>query len=42
MRWYPISEYSLIKRIPADIKPDWKEAVEECKEMLRKDGIEVN
>ena len=42
MRWYPISEFSLIKRIPADIKPDWKEAVEECKEMLRKDGIEVN
>ena len=39
--WYPICEYSLIKRIPADIKPDWKEAVEECKEMLRKDGIEV-
>lgn len=42
MRWYPISEFSLIKRIPTDIKPDWKEAVEECKEMLRKDGIEVN
>lgn len=40
-KWYPVCEFSLIKCIPADIKPDWKEAVEECKEMLRKDGIEV-
>lgn len=39
--WYPISEFSLIKNIPSDIKPDWKAAVEECKELLRKDGIEA-
>ena len=39
--WYPISEFSLIKRIPADIKPDWKAAVEECKAMLKEDGIEA-
>lgn len=41
MRWYPISEFSLIKRIPADIKPDWKAAVEECRLMLEQDGIKV-
>lgn len=41
MRWYPICEYSLIKRVPADVKPDWKDAVEECKAMLKEDGIEA-
>lgn len=39
--WYPISEHSLIKRVPPDVKPDWRAAVEECKYMLRKSGIEV-
>lgn len=38
-RWYPICEYSNINNIPDDIRPDWKAAVEECKEMLRKDGV---
>lgn len=39
--WYPLCEYSLINNVPEDVRPDWKAAVEECKEMLRKDGIEV-
>lgn len=41
-RWYPISEYSLIKRVPPDVKPDWKAAVEECKIMLKEDGVIKN
>ena len=39
--WYPISKHSLINEIPDDIKPDWKKAVEECKEMLKADGINL-
>ena len=39
--WYPLSEYSLINRVPEDVKPDWKAAVEECRRMLKEDGIEV-
>lgn len=41
-RWYPISEkYSYICNYPDDIKPDWLNLINECKEMLEKDGIEV-
>ena len=40
-KWYPVCEFSLINEIPDDARPDWKEAVEECKKMLKKDGIEV-
>lgn len=39
--WYPICEYSLINNVPKDIRPDWAAALEECKEMLRKDGINI-
>ena len=40
-KWYPLCEYSLIKNVPEDVKPDWAKAVEECKQMLKEDGIEV-
>ena len=41
-KWYPLSkEYSLIYNVPDDITPEWKALVEECKELLRKDGIEI-
>lgn len=39
--WYPICKYSAILNVPKDIKPDWKVAVEECKQMLKEDGIDV-
>lgn len=41
-RWYPLCEYSKINNVPEDVKPDWKAAVEECKEMLMKDGIKLD
>ena len=38
--WYPLSRrYSRLFTIPDDAKDDWKAAVEECKRMLEKDGI---
>lgn len=41
-KWYPLSkEYSLICTVPDDVTPEWKALVEECKELLRKDGIEI-
>ena len=40
-RWYPLSRrYSRLFTVPADARDDWKAAVEECKAMLEKDGIE--
>ena len=39
--WYPICEYSRISNVPEDVRPDWKAAIEECKVMLRADGIEI-
>ena len=39
-KWYPLSKkYSLIYEVPDDVTPEWKALVEECKEMLKKDGI---
>ena len=39
--WYPLSKrYSALFEVPSDAKPDWKAAVEECKKMLEKDGID--
>ena len=39
--WYPLSRrYSRLFTIPDDVKDDWKAAVEECKRMLEKDGID--
>ena len=41
-KWYPLSKkYSLIYEVPDDVTPEWKALVEECKELLRKDGIEI-
>ena len=41
-KWYPLSkEYSLIYTVPDDITPEWKALVEECKELLLKDGIDI-
>lgn len=40
--WYPLcKEYSFLYNYPADIKPDWLKLLNECKEMLIADGIEV-
>ena len=40
--WYPLSKkYSALYTYPDDIKPDWKALIEECKQMLIADGIEV-
>ena len=39
--WYPLSRrYSSLFTIPDDAKDDWKAAVEECKRMLEKDGVD--
>lgn len=39
-KWYPINKkFSFICNLPNDITPEWKALVEECKEMLKKDGI---
>lgn len=40
--WYPLSkQYSFLYDYPDDIKPDWLAILNECKEMLIADGIEV-
>lgn len=40
-RWYPLSKkYSKLFTIPANAKEDWKAAVDECKKMLEKAGID--
>ena len=39
---YALSKnYSYLYNHPDDIKPDWKALIEECKQMLIDDGIEV-
>lgn len=41
-KWYPLCKrFSYLYNYPDDIKPDWKELLEECKRMLQEDGIEV-
>ena len=41
-KWYPLSkEFSYLFNYPDDIQPDWMALIEECKEMLIKDGIMV-
>ena len=41
-KWYPLSkEISYIYNYPEDIKPDWLALIEECKQMLIEDGIEI-
>ena len=40
--WYPLGKnYEKLYDYPDDIKSDWKELLEECKELLIADGIEV-
>lgn len=40
--WYDLAkDFANLYNYPDDIKPDWKELLEECKEMLRRDGINV-
>ena len=40
-KWYPLSRrYSRLFQLPEDVKPDWKAAVEECKRMLERDGVD--
>ena len=41
-KWSNISKrYSYICNYPKDIKPDWLALINECKEMLKADGIDV-
>lgn len=41
-KWYPLSkEYSYLYNYPDDIKPDWKALIDECKQMLIDDGVDV-
>lgn len=41
-KWYPISKLAHICNLPEDITPEWKAVAEECKAMLKKDGIDVD
>lgn len=41
--WYPLSKrYSALFTYPEDIKDDWKALLEECKQMLIADGIDLD
>lgn len=41
-RWYPLSKkYSYLFNYPKDIKPDWMALVEECRQMLIDNGIDL-
>ena len=41
-KWHPLSkDFSYLYNYPDDIKPDWKALIDECKQMLIDDGIEV-
>jgi len=37
--WYPIYNNAYINNIPSNIKTDWLELVNECKQMLIEDGV---
>lgn len=41
-KWYPLSRLANICNLPEDITPEWKAVAEECKAMLKKDGINVD
>lgn len=41
-KWYPLSKLAKICNLPEDITPEWKAVAEECKAMLKKDGIDVD
>lgn len=41
--WYPLSKkYSALFTAPEDIKEDWKILLEECKQLLLENGIDIN
>lgn len=41
--WYPLSKnYSKLFTYPEDIKDDWMALIEECKQMLIADGIDLD
>lgn len=37
----PSREYSYIYRHPKNIQPDWKALLEECRQMLKEDGVGI-
>lgn len=40
--WYPLSKnYSYLFNYPDDIKDDWKALLEECRQLLIEDGIDL-
>lgn len=41
-KWDTICEDSPINNIPKGIKPDWLKLVNECKKLLKEDGIEID
>lgn len=41
-QWYPLSKkYSYLFNYPKNIKPDWKALIEECRQMLINNGIDL-
>lgn len=41
--WYPLSrKYSYLFNYPKNIKPDWKALLDECRELLIADGIDLD
>ena len=41
-KWYPLyKDYAKLYNYPEDIKDDWKALLEECKQLLITDGIDV-
>lgn len=41
-QWYePTKNYSYLYVYPDNIKPDWLKGIEETRELLKKDGIEI-
>lgn len=37
----PSKEYSYLYHFPKNIKPDWRALLEECRQMLGEDGVEI-
>ena len=41
-QWYPLSKkYSYLYNYPKDIKKDWLKGIEETKQLLKEDGVEI-
>jgi hypothetical protein len=41
-KWYPLCEHSYLIDHPKDIKDDWLRVLNECKQMLTDDGIDID